>query len=134
MKKVIFLTLICICLSGCGNTKKCSLTTNDDLMTVKTIYKIKYDRNIVSEIISTTDYKIFDDNLKTNFGSLINNIKADLESYNIKYDYINKKDNYSITAYYNIGLMSEESVNELFGSNHLNDVIDKFEKEGFKCK
>ena len=55
-------------------------------MTVKTIYKIKYDRNIVSEIISTTDYKIVDDNLKTNFGSLINNIKADLESYNIKYE------------------------------------------------
>lgn len=121
-------------LTGCRNTLKCTSDVDTGTMNIKQTYKVYSDKDSITKIINTIDYKIIDENLKQNFDSLINFTKSDYELKNIDYDYSNNGDSYSIEAIYDVNSMSDEAFNELVGTRSLKAYRIKLEEQGLVCK
>lgn len=134
MRKIIFSLTLCLILTGCTNTLKCTSDVDTGTMNIKQMYKVYSDNDSITKIINTIDYEIIDENLKQNFDSLINFTKSDYELKNIEYDYSNKGNRYSIEAIYDIDSMSDEVFSELVGTKSLKKYRSKLEEQGLVCK
>lgn len=143
MKKLIFVLLICLLLTGCFGetgsgiiTKTCTKTIEEEGLTIKEERVIKNENNnVIVVIFRDTVTNNGDDNyfkaLKNSYTSEVNS----LNSNNVLSTIEDDKDKELIVTYnFNYNDL-DDSVKEKYNLTELNhNQIKKYEEEGFKCK
>lgn len=143
MKKLIFVLLICLLLTGCFGetgsgiiTKTCTKTIEEEGLTIKEERVIKNENNnVIVVIFRDTVTNNGDDNyfkaLKNSYTSEVNS----LNSNNVLSTIEDDKDKELIVTYnFNYNDL-DDSVKEKYSLTELNhNQIKKYEEEGFKCK
>ena len=134
MKKVAFVLLVCLVLTGNSKKIKCSKSFETKTMKKSETYKIYYEDNTINKVVNNVSYDIIDENLKKNFVNLINFDKADLDSKNIKYKYSNKNNKYKMEIIYNFDEISSSVFDEIFKTNDISNYKNSLIEQGFICK
>ncbi len=143
MKKLIFMLLICLLLTGCFGetgsgiiTKTCTKTIEEEGLTIKEERVIKNENNnVIVVIFRDTVTNNGDDNyfkaLKNSYTSEVNS----LNSNNVLSTIEDDKDKELIVTYnFNYNDL-DDSVKEKYNLTELNhNQVKKYEEEGFKCK
>lgn len=143
MKKLIFVLLICLLLTGCFGetgsgiiTKTCTKTIEEEGLTIKEERVIKNENNnVIVVIFRDTVTNNGDDNyfkaLKNSYTSEVNS----LNSNNVLSTIEDDKDKELIVTYnFNYNDL-DDSVKEKYNLTELNhNQVKKYEEEGFKCK
>ena len=135
-KNLIFLTVILIIVTGCGNTKKIECVANED--GYKTTVKLVYNDDLLDDMTVVYEYDNSNQDLTNDqINELENFICGMFSSENVNCIVNRNTNTVDVTIKLDFDKMSEEEM-EIYGYTKENIQYDIFkadiEKEGYTCK
>jgi len=130
MKKIIITISLLFLLTGCSNTITCKTSKG----TITETYKIKYDNNAITNIMTTKIYKFDTKEESNNYEGIMKHTVLSNKNENIEMSYKKKKKKYILTQNYNIEKLTDDELNQYGLSKNKDELIKYLEGNGLTCK